>query len=256
MVSHGGAASGILNFETFPSCYNVYNRIDPAHISIQLDGSFTAVTNLKKAGDHAFVGVGDSITLMGGKIALLPDGQIKDYIPLELYEEPETWAASLSQQWRDVCATLELYGVTPSAGADSEILIAPEEMGRFGSELNRIAFFDHYVLTCGNWIDISAVSQEMFLQYNSESYLASILCSWGGLLTTPQETCSYWLGCLQGGGTNHPLEIALREALEVADAAGKGDEAVQKVTQFLCKEGAVGNEQVFLEGLRDLYDSN
>lgn len=246
----------VLNFETFPSCYNVFNRIEPARISIQTGNSFTTLTNLEETGDGSFAGTGDSITLLGGEIVLLPEGQVRNYVPLELYEDPETWSTALVQQWRDTCDTLKLYGLEPPADADSEILVAAEEIGRFGTDLNRIAIFDGYILTCGSGISIDTVSKELFLQYNSESYLASILCSWGGLQESPQETCSYWLGYLQGGGSNHPLETALREALEAAQAAEKGGEAVGKIAQFLCEEGATGNEQAFLEGLRDQYDSN
>ncbi len=246
----------ILNFETFPSCYNVFNRIEPAHISIQTDVSFTTLTNLEEGEDGSFSGTGDSITLLGGQISLLPQGQVRNCIPLELYEDPETWSASLVQQWQEICTTLERYGLEPPADADSEILVAAEEIGRFGSDLNRVSFFDGYILTWGGGISIDTVSKELFLRYNSESYLASILCSWGGLQETPQETCSYWLGYLQGGGSTHPLEIALREALEAAEGAGKGGEAVGEIARFLSEEGATGNEQAFLERLRDQYDSN
>lgn len=246
----------ILNFETFPSCYNVFNRIEPAHISIQTDGSFTTLTNLEEGEDGSFSGTGDSITLLGGQISLLPQGQIRNCIPLELYEDPKTWSASLVQQWQEICTTLERYGLEPPADADTEILVAAEEIGRFGSDLNRVSFFDDYILTWGGGISIDTVSKELFLRYNSESYLASILCSWGGLQGTPQETCSYWLGYLQGGGSTHPLEIALREALEAAEGAGKGGEAVGEIARFLSEEGATGNEQAFLERLRDQYDSN
>ena len=59
--------------------------------------------------------------------------------------------------------------------------------------------------------------------------------------------------CLSAGEAG---ETALREALEAAEAAGKGEDAVGKIARFLCQEGATGNEQAFLERLRDQYDSN
>ena len=251
-----GQRQVILNFETFPSCYNVYNRINSAHISIKTESSLQTVSNLKKTGDSTFEGTGDSITLIGGKLVPLSDGQVKDCIPMELYEDTETWSNSLVQQWQDICDTLKLYGLELPTEEDSKILVAAEEMGRFGSDLNRFAIFDDYILTCGSGMNIDTVSKELFLRYNSDSYLASILCSWGGLMNTPEETCSYWLGFLQAGAADHPLEISLKETLEAANAAGKGGEAVQKIAQFLCEEGAAGNEQAFLEGLRDQYDSN
>ena len=246
----------ILNFETFPSCYNVFNRIEPANISIQTDGNFTTLTNLEEGEDGSFSGTGDSITLLGGEIVLLPEGQVRNCVPLELYQDPETWSVSLVQQWQQICATLERYGLEPPAGADGNILVAAEEMGRFGADLNRFALFDGYILTCGGGVSLATVSKEMFLRYNSDSYLASLACSWGGLQESPQETCSYWLGYLQGRGSSNPLETALREALEAAEAAGAGGEAVGQIARFLCEPGATGNEQAFLEGLRDQYDSN
>lgn len=246
----------ILNFETYTSCYNVFNRIQPAHITLRSNGRFTTLTNLEEGEDGSFSGTGDSITLLGGEIMLLPQGQIRDCLPLDLVQDPETWAEEQLQQWKDTCDTLALYGLEPPAGADGDILIAAEEINRFGAGLTGVALFDDYILACNYQLSLDTVSRQMMLRYNSDSYLASLVCSWGGLQDTPQETCSYWLGFLQGGGSANSLEIALREALEAAEAAEKGGDAVGKIAQFLCQEGATGNEQAFLERLRDQYDSN
>lgn len=245
-----------LNFETYPSGYNVYNRIQPAHITLRTNDKFTMVSNLEPTKNGSFEGTGDSITLIGGEIVLLSEGQVKNCVPLDLVQDKTEWATSLSQQWRHTCDTLALYGLESPAETDTDILVSSMELTRFYLGVNGVAFFDDYILTCDGQLNIENVSKVMMLRYNSESYLASILCSWGGLKETPQETCSYWLGFLQAGGATHPLEIALRETLEAADAAGKGGEAARKIAQFLCEEGATGNEQAFLEGLRDQYDSN
>ena len=244
-----------VNLKTYPSGYNAWNKIDVAQITLHLDGKFSVVSNLPETAENTISGTADSITLIGGAVVTRSDNQILDYLPLNLTETPEQWSDDIAEQWSDICKSLESYALELPCSSDSKIIVAPADLCRLYSGLNGLAVFDDYVLTADGQLTIENMSKYMFLSHNPDSYLTSTVCSLGGLSATPEETLNNWQIYLMGTSDNE-IEQALQQALKAADSSGKGTEAVIEIANFLCTDGAEGNELTFLKGLCEQYGAD
>lgn len=242
-----------LNFETVPSGYNTYNRIETASIALKIEsGNFDVVSNLSRQEDGTFHGVSDSITLIGGELVLTDDPQVKDYLPLELVSDEEDFLDSVSWQWEEICQSLEAFGVQLPAAENCSILLTSRDLCRHYYN-NDVAIFDDYILTWSGGLTVSNVSQQMILGINSDSPLANLVCSMGGLADTPQETLQNWLNILPALESQYELAPVLQQVLTAAEAASAGEEAVIELTGFLCNDNTNGTDRTFLEGMRDHY---
>lgn len=252
-----GEKQVLLNYETVPSGYNTYNRIEPATITLNIEGGdFTLVSNLNQQENGTLHGVSDSITLIGGELVLTNEEQVKDYLPLELGEDEGEFLVSVRQQWAEICRSIEAFGVHIPISKDCSIILTSRDMCRHYYN-NDVALFSDYLLTWSEGLTVSTVSQQIILGINSDSSLANLVCSMGGLADTPQETLQNWLNILPAF-EDEPLsayELAplLQQALTGAERSGMGEDAVIAIAEFLCNGDTNGTDQTFLERLCEKY---
>ncbi|MCD8356721.1 MAG: hypothetical protein LUE11_09145 [Clostridia bacterium] len=244
-----------LNFETWTSEYNTYNRIEPAHIQLAVQAPFTLVSNLTQMSEQVYEGESDSITVIGGYIAKTDDPMIANILPLNLSVTEEQKVEQLKDSYQSVCDEMEAYGLDQTLISDRKIIVASADLSCNGTG-GDVAIFSDYILTDeGNLGAFSTFTKVLIMERNKSEL--SVLIGGMGLNDTPEQTLESW-----SFFSDIPREeltdaqLQLVDLLDAAQDAGKEDQLVQEIAAFLISEHEEADEEIFWKELRERYGTS
>lgn len=241
-----------LDFETWGCEYNTYNRIEPAHIRLAVQAPFTLVSNLAQTLEQVYEGESDSITVIGGYITKTDDPVIVNILPLNLSVTEERMVELLKNNYQSVCDAMAAYGLDQTLISDRRIIVAPAELACNGTGGDVTIFSDYILAGSGNLGFFSNFTKALIIERNKSE--VSMVIGAMGLEETPEETLENW-----SIFTDPPreelsdAELQLADLIDAAQDAGKEDQLVREIAQFLISEHEEIDEEIFWKELGERY---
>lgn len=241
-----------LNFETWTSEYNTYNRIEPAHIRLTVQAPFAFVTNVSQTSEKGYEGSSDSITLIGGYIKPTDDPVIADILPLGLSVTEEQKVEQLKKNYRKLCDAMEAYGLDKTLISDRKVLLASGELHCNGTGGDTAIFSDYILASDASFGFFHNFTKQLILERNRSAL--SGLIGGMGLEETPEDTLENWSIYQELPREElSDTEKQFADLIASAQKSGKGEQLVQEIAVFLLSEHTEEDEERFWKGMSARY---
>lgn len=244
-----------LNFETWNSEYNTYNRIEPAHIRLDVQAPFTLVSNLAQTSERVYEGESDSITIIGGYIEKTEDPVIANILPLNLSVTEERMVELVKDNYQSMCDAMEAYGLDQTLISDRKIILASADLSCNGTG-GDVAIFSDYILTSDSGLgSFSNFTKALIIERNKSE--VSMVIGGMGLSETPEETLESWSYFSDFPREDlSDAELQLVDLLDAAKDAGKEEQLVREIAAFLISEHEEADEEIFWKELSERYGTS
>ena len=244
-----------LNFETWNSEYNTYNRIEPAHIRLDVQAPFTLVSNLAQTSERVYEGESDSITIIGGYIEKTEDPVIANILPLNLSVTEERMVELVKDNYQSMCDAMEAYGLDQTLISDRKIILASADLSCNGTG-GDVAIFSDYILTSDSGLEsFSNFTKALIIERNKSE--VSMVIGGMGLSETPEETLESWSYFSDFPREDlSDAELQLVDLLDAAKDAGKEEQLVREIAAFLISEHEEADEEIFWKELSERYGTS
>lgn len=244
-----------LNFETWNSEYNTYNRIEPAHIRLDVQAPFTLVSNLAQTSERVYEGESDSITIIGGYIEKTEDPVIANILSLNLSVTEERMVELVKDNYQSMCDAMEAYGLDQTLISDRKIILASADLSCNGTG-GDVAIFSDYILTSDSGLgSFSNFTKALIIERNKSE--VSMVIGGMGLSETPEETLESWSYFSDFPREDlSDAELQLVDLLDAAKDAGKEEQLVREIAAFLISEHEEADEEIFWKELSERYGTS
>lgn len=242
-------------FGNYTPDYNSYNRIEPAHIRLDVQAPFTLVSNLTQTSEQVYEGESDSITIIGGYIEKTDDPVIANILPLNLSVTEERMVERIKDNYKSVCDAMDAYGLDQTLISDRKIILASADLSCNGTG-GDVAIFSDYILTSDSGLGFfSNFTKALIIERNKSE--VSMVIGGMGLDETPEQTLESW--SYLSGFSREDLsdaELQLVDLLDAAKDAGKEEQLVREIAAFLISEHEEADEEVFWKELSERYGTS